>query len=62
LAAFCILVPAFYFLLPSADCRLSLESEAKMRGHRDLKVYQLAYNLAMEIFHESKAFPIVDLN
>jgi len=28
-----------------------------MRGHRDLKVFQLAYSLAMEIFHESKAFP-----
>ncbi len=28
-----------------------------LRGHRDLKVYQLAYKLAMEIFHDSKAFP-----
>ena len=28
-----------------------------MRGHRDLKVYQLAYKLAMEIFHDSKIFP-----
>lgn len=28
-----------------------------LRGHRDLKVYQLAYKLAMEIFNESKAFP-----
>ena len=27
------------------------------RGHRDLKVYQLAYNLAMHIFKESKTFP-----
>ena len=27
------------------------------RGFRDLKVYQLAYKLAMEIFHLSKAFP-----
>jgi four helix bundle protein len=26
-------------------------------GFRDLKVYQLAFNLAMEIFHESKKFP-----
>ena len=26
-------------------------------GFRDLKVYQLAYQLAMEIFHESKSFP-----
>jgi len=28
-----------------------------MRGYRDLKVYQLAYKLAMEIFNESKSFP-----
>jgi four helix bundle protein len=29
-------------------------------GFRDLKVYQLAFNLAMEIFHESKKFPADD--
>src|SRR5947209_18345104 len=28
-----------------------------LRGHRDLKVYQLAYRLAMEIFFLSKSFP-----
>ena len=28
-----------------------------LRGHRDLRVYQLAYKLAMEIFEESKGFP-----
>lgn len=28
-----------------------------LRGFRDLKVYQLAYRLAMEIFNESKTFP-----
>ena len=28
-----------------------------LRGHRDLKVFQLAYRLAMEIFHLSKRFP-----
>ena len=28
-----------------------------LQGHRDLKVYQLAYELAMEIFRLSKAFP-----
>ncbi len=28
-----------------------------MRGHRDLKVYQLSYSLAMEIFHISRQFP-----
>ncbi|MBI4185779.1 four helix bundle protein [Candidatus Berkelbacteria bacterium] len=27
------------------------------RGHRDLKVYQLAYRLAMEIFKCTKTFP-----
>lgn len=29
-----------------------------MRGHRDLKVYQLAYTLAMEIFNVSQTFPL----
>jgi len=28
-----------------------------MQGFRDLKVYQLAYKLAMEVFNESKSFP-----
>ena len=28
-----------------------------LRGHRDLKVYRLAYSLAMLIFKESKRFP-----
>lgn len=28
-----------------------------MQGFRDLKVYQLAYKLAMEIFNDSKSFP-----
>ena len=28
------------------------------RGFRDLRVYQLAYELAMEIFRESKHFPL----
>lgn len=27
-------------------------------GFKDLKVYQLAFRLAMEIFHESKKFPV----
>lgn len=27
------------------------------RGHRDLKVYQLAYRLALEIFKRSRTFP-----
>ena len=29
----------------------------KPTGFRDLKVYQMAYELAMEIFSESKSFP-----
>jgi four helix bundle protein len=29
-----------------------------LKGHKDLKVYQLAYKLAMEIFNESKTFSI----
>jgi four helix bundle protein len=28
-----------------------------LRGHKDLKVYQLAYQIAMKIFEESKGFP-----
>ena len=28
-----------------------------VRGHKDLRVFQLAYNLAMEIFRESRSFP-----
>ncbi len=29
----------------------------KYNGYRDLKVYKLAYKLAMEIFEETKHFP-----
>jgi len=32
-----------------------------LRGHRDLKVYQTAYKLAMEIFHLSRGFPREEL-
>jgi hypothetical protein len=28
-----------------------------LRGHKDLKVVQLAYKLAMQIYLESKRFP-----
>ena len=28
-----------------------------LHGHRDLKAYQLAYKLAMEVFQRSKVFP-----
>lgn len=31
------------------------------KGFRDLKVYQLAYKLAMEIYHEYKSFPREEL-
>jgi len=30
---------------------------AELRGHRDLKVFQMAYRLAMEIFEVTKSFP-----
>ena len=30
---------------------------ASLQGFRDLKVYHLAFKLAMEIFYESKGFP-----
>ncbi|WKZ51801.1 MAG: four helix bundle protein [Anaerolineales bacterium] len=29
----------------------------QLKGFRDLRVYQLAYKLAMDIFRESKSFP-----
>ena len=32
-----------------------------LKGHRDLRVYQLAYQLAMEIFHLTKQFPREEL-
>lgn len=30
---------------------------SRYRGYKDLRVYQLAYQLAMEIFQETKSFP-----
>ena len=33
------------------------EAKLKLRGFRDLKVYQESYNLAMGIFEKSKTFP-----
>ena len=32
-----------------------------MRGHKDLRVFQTAYRVAMEIFHLTKAFPREEL-
>jgi four helix bundle protein len=51
------LLPSAYCLLRTGCCLLK-SRRGKMRGFRDLKVYQLAYKLAMEIFIESKSFPI----
>ena len=34
-----------------------MASYQELRGHRDLKVYQLAYKLAMNIYEVSKTFP-----
>ena len=34
-----------------------MREDRLLRGHRDLKVYPLAYKLAMEIFEASKVFP-----
>jgi four helix bundle protein len=34
-----------------------MSEEQRLQGHRDLKVYKLAYKLAMEIFVASKSFP-----
>ncbi|HET9178364.1 MAG TPA: four helix bundle protein [Terriglobia bacterium] len=37
--------------------RASIDGNLIVRGHRDLKVYQVAFNLAREIFRLSKRFP-----
>lgn len=34
-----------------------MSDDQPLQGHRDLKVYRLAYRLAMEIFEASKEFP-----
>ena len=34
-----------------------MSSYQELKGYRDLKVYQLAYRLANDIFQETKAFP-----
>jgi len=33
---------------------------SSMKGHRDLKAYQLAYKLAMDIFKITRTFPEVE--
>jgi four helix bundle protein len=32
--------------------------EPRYRGYRDLKVYQLSYALAMDVFRETRSFPV----
>ena len=34
-----------------------MSGNSSLRGHRDLKVFQVAYQVAMEIFRTSKSFP-----
>jgi four helix bundle protein len=36
---------------------IEMNPGSERRGHRDLKVYQLAYRLAMEVFRLSRTFP-----
>lgn len=35
-----------------------MENKREYHGFRDLKVYQLAYSLAMELYRETKTFPV----
>jgi len=39
------------------DMEAEMAEYQQLKGHRDLKVYQLAYKLAMDIFNASKSFP-----
>ena len=43
--------------MEKAEKENAMAEYQQLKGHRDLKVYQLAYKLAMDIFHASKAFP-----
>lgn len=43
--------------MQKADKEDDMASYQELKGHRDLKVFQLAYKLAMDIFNESKSFP-----
>ena len=36
---------------------MTVEKKKQYRGYKDLKVYQLSYKLAMEIFELTKTFP-----
>lgn len=37
---------------------MNIKNKMIYKGYKDLKVYKLAYKLAMEIFEETKQFPI----
>jgi len=43
--------------LATAMMRITEMQQTSFQGHRDLKVYQLAYSLAMQIFKDSKIVP-----
>lgn len=34
-----------------------MSNSSSLRGHRDLRVFQLAYQVAMDVFRASKSFP-----
>ena len=58
--AFCLLPSAFREVRCDWGVSHMISSgmyQKALRGHRDLKVYQLAYSLAMRIFEESMTFP-----
>jgi len=46
-----------YCLLLGDEGRTQKMQLRSLRGHRDLKVFNLSYHLAMQIFKLSKAFP-----
>lgn len=35
-----------------------MSGSSSLRGHRDLRVFQLAYQVAMDVFRASKSFPV----
>src|SRR5271157_2461623 len=45
-------------MLVVSDIKSGMEAHGqRFRGHRDLKVYRLAYDSAMQIYHDSRTFP-----
>lgn len=43
--------------MQKAEKESNMAEYQQLKGHRDLKVYQQAYKLAMDIFNASKSFP-----